>query len=197
MMGRMHTLLFVTVFAVSAVISLTSDYSKADDLPEAPTAQTLNRQGEVSENLDVFEGFSSKAKSGFTIWGIQPGDNIQEVLSELPQDAKVEIVTEGRSWTLHGSQDRRLEILAIDGIIEELKVWPVQYSFTLEDSGDILIGGKASTGQILRTFGSEVTDRGGLLVVSRDNLQLSMTYLTDYGIHGAVLKRASSRAQSE
>jgi hypothetical protein len=92
--------------------------------------------------------FSQRPKLGFTIWGIQPGDSVPEILREIPPNTKAELTERlrGRDILLHGPSDRTLQLTTVetDGseVVEEVRVDSVQYETTLELHGKPILRGR-------------------------------------------------------
>ena len=92
-------------------------------------------------------GFSQRGKDGFTIWGIQPGDSMLEILQEMPPNTTAELIEglHGRETLLKGPRDRRLELTTVETdegeVVAKVRADPVQDSTTLELNGNpVLIG---------------------------------------------------------
>lgn len=72
--------------------------------------------------------FSQRPKLGFTIWGIQPGDSVPEILRELPANTKTELTERlrGRNILLHGPRDRTLQLTTVEAdggeFVEQVRV---------------------------------------------------------------------------
>jgi hypothetical protein len=85
--------------------------------------------------------FSQRLKRGYTIWGIQPGDSVQEILQEMPPNTKAEFTERlrGRDILLYGPRDRILQLTTLEtnkgDFVEKVRVDGGQDSTTLELRG--------------------------------------------------------------
>lgn len=151
--------------------------------------------------------FSTLPKTGFTIWGVQPGDKIEDLLKNLPKDMSAETAAglvgatgpDGPTHPnviLHAPEGQDLEISTslVDGVevVQELRVWPVSGSLSIEWSGESVLRGRATTADVLKAFGSEAKAGGGEFKITRSPSELSLVYFSDHGIDGAVLKASAN-----
>lgn len=126
--------------------------------------------------------FSQRPKHGFTIWGIQPGDSVPELLQEIPAGTKVVFAEHlhGRSILLDGPVIRTLELTTVgvdkDEIVEKARVKDVQYSTTLELDGNPILRGRELSDEEIRTAlpGAKRTPTGFL--VTKHGRQLELEY---------------------
>jgi hypothetical protein len=127
--------------------------------------------GEKPPALEDFV-FSQRLKRGYTIWGIQPGDSVPEILQEMPPNAKAEFTEReplrGRDIdiVLYGPGDRILLLTTLETdkgeFVEKVRVDGGEDSTTLELQGKpVLRGRRLKDGDIERAFPGRKQIRGG------------------------------------
>ena len=137
--------------------------------------------------------FSNQTKVGLTIWGVQPGDRVQQLLANLPDGAEFRY---DQSYNYQGQRQlilryeetgQCLNVFTFDEVVVRVGVAPVVPVFSVERDGVTLFTG-ADSAEALRKCGLHMSDDGSY-VMARDNISLSVSFLNPQMMLSASLRR--------
>jgi hypothetical protein len=133
--------------------------------------------------------FSPTPKTGFTIWGVQPGDRVPELLANLPSGSSFHYddtfkKVNQRRLVLENQDGRGLRITTqgheSNEVVVALRVFPASPVVTVEDDGKVLIKGDTSLDELKQKFGAP--DKSQRFYLRENGQVLSAEYMNGKGL---------------
>lgn len=114
--------------------------------------------------------FSTRNKEGYSIHGIQPGDDLQQLIDELPHAAKAEKITEthprpGLRFTAPGQQSLAVtsKLVGKRKVVSEIWCMGPAPNFSIERDGKTVLNGTSSYQDFTDLLGRDVHGRGAVM----------------------------------
>ena len=191
-------LLLVLLIASSIVARLEQNLSQdsAAAALQANAPETVRHRHEVTASPSAMGPlmFSSRPKAGLTIWGVQPGDDLDELVESLPAGCTYEQVSDynnGSELKFRLSCRKRGQTLNVfvspqTREVTRIGVFPVPPTFCVERNGVTILGAKDS----MKTAESIIEAEEDLSLRKTENgLDLVIRYTWPARMESAVLKK--------